>query len=332
MTEPTLTREELRLLAAAGGAAPSLHNSQPWRFQAGADRHSLLVHADPDRTVPVADPEGRALHLSVGAALFNLRTAARHLGRGAAVTLLPDPAEPRLLARLDLAEPGAPAGPDLYPAIGQRRSSRRPFSNRDLPEALVGELMAAAAEEGVTLAMLEEAETRRVLRLTAEAEQRIAEDLARQVETRGWLREEESVSDGIPVEALGSLDTDARVPMRGFTGHPPHPATSGERFEALPQIAVISTHRDRPEDWLMAGQALERVWLLATLRGVRGSVLHQAVEWPETRWQLRDPEQGPGFVQMVVRLGYGPAGTATPRRPVDEVLDLGDYPEESGGA
>ncbi|MFJ9775782.1 Acg family FMN-binding oxidoreductase [Kitasatospora sp. NPDC101157] len=322
MTVPSLTLAELRLLAVAGGAAPSLHNSQPWRFRPAPDHRSLMVFADRARAVPLADPDGRALHISVGAAVFNLRTAARHLGRAATVALCPEPTTPDLLAVLDLSEPSSADEPDLYPAIEHRHSSRRPFANRDVPEAVLGELIEAATAEGATLSVLEEAEVRRVLALTTEAEQRISADIARQAETRGWLRLEEPASDGIPAAALGPLDHDARVPVRSFTGHPPRPAAHTERFEALPQVAVISTHGDHPMDWLRAGQAMERVWLLATLYGVRASVLHQAVEWADTRWRLRDPAEGPGHVQMVMRLGYGAPGAPTPRRAVEDVLDL----------
>ncbi|MER5635550.1 nitroreductase family protein [Kitasatospora sp. NPDC002227] len=331
MTDRTLTEADLRLLAAAGGAAPSLHNSQPWRFRPATDRRGLLVYADESRAVPVADPDGRALHVSVGAALYNLRVAASHLGWSADVRLCPEPEEPELLAALDFTEAGPAESPELYGAIAQRHSSREPFANRDVPEAVLGVLIQAAAAENTQLAVLEEAEARRVMSLTAEAESRIAADVVRQAETRAWLRLEAPATDGIPAEALGPLDHDARVPMRSFSGRPPSPARPTQRFEALPQLALISTHGDRPVDWLRAGQALERVWLLATLHGVRASVLHQAVEWPETRWRLRDTAEGPGHVQMIVRLGYGPPGSPTPRRAVDEILDLSGTGSHAGG-
>ncbi|MER7706036.1 hypothetical protein ABTX81_24465 [Kitasatospora sp. NPDC097605] len=336
MTQAALTPADLRLLAAAGGAAPSLHNSQPWRFRPTPDGGGVEVLADPDRSVPLADANGAALHVAAGAALFNLRVASARLGREASVRLLPDPADPRLLAILDLAVPAAggalpadghgPFGRDLYPAIAERHSSRQPFTNRDVPETVAAELIAAAREEGVALAVLEEAGVRRVLEVTVEAEDRIAHDPDRQAETRSWLRSDAgTAADGLPYAVLGPQDHDARVPMREFAGRPPHhegPSQPSQRFEALPQLCTLATTGDGPADWLCTGQALERVWLLATVHGLRLTVWHQAVEWPDLRWRLRDPVEGPGHVQLVLRVGYGPPGAATPRRPLEDVLDL----------
>lgn len=95
-------------------------------------------------------------------------------------------------------------------------------------------------------------------------------------------------------------------------------------FEDRPQLSLLSTPGNGPGDWLRAGQAMERVLLLATLRGLSGTPATQALERPELRWLLRDPVSGSGHVQMVLRLGYGPRGPRTPRRPVRDVLTIGD--------
>lgn len=237
MTESALTPADLRLLAAAGGAAPSLHNSQPWRFRPTPDGRGVEVYADQGRAVPLADASGAALHIAVGAALFNLRVAGVRLGRAGTVGLLPDPADPQLLAVLELSGPAeatetggsGPFGRDLYPAITERRSSRRPFTDQDVPEAVAAELVAAAGEEGVALAVLGEAAVRRVLAVTTEAEDRIAHDPARQAETHSWLRPDVGADpsapaavDGLPYAVLGPQDHDARVPTREYAGRPPH--------------------------------------------------------------------------------------------------------------
>lgn len=120
MAEPALTLDQLKLLAAAAGAAPSVHNSQPWRLRPTPDARRILVFGDPRRAVAITDPLGRALHVSVGAAVFNLRVGAGRLGRAASVGLLPDPAEPHLLAEIGLDEPAArhPSGTTSTPRSG----------------------------------------------------------------------------------------------------------------------------------------------------------------------------------------------------------------------
>lgn len=110
--------------------------------------------------------------------------------------------------------------------------------------------------------------------------------------------------------------------MRDFAGTRPVTGRGATEFERSPQLALLSTVEDRPEDWLRAGQAMERVLLVATLEGLSSSFATQALEWTDLRWPMRDPVAGSGRVQMVLRLGYGPEGPRTPRRPVPDVLDI----------
>jgi hypothetical protein len=94
-------------------------------------------------------------------------------------------------------------------------------------------------------------------------------------------------------------------------------------FEYTPHLALLSTPGDGPAEWLGAGQALERVLLEATLVDLATSLTSHVLETPELRPLVRDPGSGTGQVQMVLRLGHGPRGPATPRRPVTDVLDIG---------
>ncbi len=65
----------LALVHAAGRAtlAPSIHNTQPWRFEVHDGR--LDVYADRSRGLPIIDPSGRQLAISCGAAIFAARLA-----------------------------------------------------------------------------------------------------------------------------------------------------------------------------------------------------------------------------------------------------------------
>ncbi|MFF7633155.1 Acg family FMN-binding oxidoreductase [Kitasatospora sp. NPDC008050] len=324
MITPALDAATLEKLISAAVAAPSIHNSQPWRFRLTPEAAAVEVRAARERALPAVDPEGRALYISVGAAVLNLRIAARALGWAPRVRLLPDPGEPDLLATVVLDQPAGatPAvSPELQDAIWRRHSLREPFTDQVVPNTVLAELAEAARGEQAWLDFPDSGERHRLLELTAEAERRSVTDPARRAESRSWIQGPGGGSYGIPPEALGPQDAAGRIPMRDYSGLRPAEHQAPATFEADPCLAVLSTLGDHPADWLRAGLALENVLLHATVHGVRATMLHQALEWSALRWEARDPERGPGVVQMLLRLGYGPEGARTPRLAVSEVLD-----------
>lgn len=99
-----------RRIVQAATHAPSVYNTQPWRFASFAE--GLDLYADETRRLQVLDPRGRQLHLSCGAALQHAQVAARGFGLTAQPHLLPDPDDTTHLARLHLASGSAPTGQD----------------------------------------------------------------------------------------------------------------------------------------------------------------------------------------------------------------------------
>ncbi|WP_327673360.1 Acg family FMN-binding oxidoreductase [Kitasatospora sp. NBC_00458] len=325
---PTLALDAAALekLVSAAVAAPSIHNSQPWHFRLDPETSILEVRAARERAVPAADPEGRAMHISVGAAVLNLRVAARHLGWAPEVRLLPDPADPDLFAavRLDETSPvRLPGTESLYDAVWRRHSIRTPFTDRPVPADVLDQLVAAAREEETILHLPGREETDRLLGLTAEAERRSTTDPGKRAESRDWIRSGDVPAYGIPARALGPQDREGHLPMRDFSSLRPAEHRPPATFEHEPRIAVLTTERDRPADWLRTGLALQHVLLAATVHEVRASLLHQAMEWPDLRWTVREPHLKPEHVQMLIRLGYGPEGSPTPRMAAADVLDPG---------
>ncbi|WP_155056073.1 Acg family FMN-binding oxidoreductase [Streptomyces blattellae] len=314
----------LETCVSAAVAAPSIFNSQPWRFRLEPETVTFHVRAAPGAGLRYTDPDGRALHLSAGASVFNLRVAMAHFGWEPVTRLLPSPADPDLLASVRPTElaAGRPRGTDaeLYSVIWRRHSSRFPFSGRPVPPYPRIELAAAAGAEGAWLGFPEADETVRLLALTAQAEQRNRLDADRVKESRRWVRGDpyEAADTGLPWAALGPQDARERLPMRDFTAQRRPQRLPARFFETAPAIALLTTEHDRRTDWLRAGQALERVLLLAAARGLRASLLHQAMEWPDL-CESAAPE--PAHAHMLIRLGYGPEGPATPRRPARTVID-----------
>ncbi|MFE2070035.1 Acg family FMN-binding oxidoreductase [Streptomyces sp. NPDC059467] len=328
MTAQHLDANTLSALVADATAAPSLHNAQPWRFRYLSAEDVLRLYADVSRALPRTDPDGRGLHVGCGAALLNLRVAAAAAGWTAVVRLLPDPADPTLLAEvaLDTAGPPDQALAGLYPAIPRRHSSRHPFSERPIPADLQDRMREAADAEGAQLVFPGAWHVQELLELVQDAEGREALDPALRAETAHWTGTgppgASPSSDGIPAEAFGPSRYGPATPVRDFAAGHAVPGRGSAVFEKHPHIALLGTGHDGPADWLRAGQALERVLLTATAGGLVASMVSQTLDWPELRWVTRDPSSGMAQVQMVIRLGYGPVGHPSPRRPVNEVLDV----------
>jgi hypothetical protein len=148
------TMADLRTVAAAAIHAPSLHNSQPWRFR--LHDGTVEVLSDPGRQLSVADRTGWAVRIACGAAVFNARVALAVNGTPAEVQVRLDLNDPMLIARL---APGPPrpatmAEQELFDAIPYRRSYREPFWPTPVPSEVRGRLVEAARAEGVWLELL----------------------------------------------------------------------------------------------------------------------------------------------------------------------------------
>ena len=89
-TAPILAAQASYLIEVAR-RAPSLHNTQPWRFTVSGD--AIELYPDARRQLHV-DPDGREMIISCGAALYGLRLAVRSLGYLPEVELLPGRAGP----------------------------------------------------------------------------------------------------------------------------------------------------------------------------------------------------------------------------------------------
>ncbi|MFI1280912.1 Acg family FMN-binding oxidoreductase [Streptomyces sp. NPDC020858] len=328
MSAPRLDAGTARSLIGDAVTAPSMHNAQPWLFVLRPDDRAIELHGDPERAMPSTDPDLRALHLGCAAALFNLRVAAAAAGWETAVVLLPERDTPWYLAEVVLHETAA-ADRDLaalHPALRRRHTSRFPFTDEDIAPAVQDGLRAAALLEGARLVLPDAWHTEAVLNLVHDAEHREAMDPAAREETARWTHTDTAADGprdaGIPSYAFGPRQSGSRAPVRDFGSWRPVPGRDSAVFEQHPRIALLGTPDDTPSDWLRAGQALQRVLLQATMDGLVASMTSQPLEWPELRWAVRDPVGAMGHVHMVLRLGYGPQGPATPRRAAADVLEV----------
>jgi hypothetical protein len=215
------------------------------------------------------------------------------------VQLLPDPNQPDLLAivRLQGTSPAGSVDRRLAEAIARRRTNTRPLAATTVPLSLLNRLRQAAKIEQAWMATLAPAQLPILRTLVGQAHDTQQHDPAFVAEWSYWTGRDPDSTDGVPA------------------------------FEPDPLIAVIGSFHDLPLAHLQAGQAMQRVLLVATTAGLSASSLSQVVAVPTTRKQLRELIGGGLWPQTVLRLGYRPP--LPPRRDMEDtevsIMSVGDH-------
>ncbi|MEU5992415.1 hypothetical protein ABZ806_25875 [Spirillospora sp. NPDC047418] len=308
--------------------APSVHNTQPWRFGLHGARISLS--ADIDRRLDVADPDGREMMISCGAALYNLKTSLRAFGYIPGVRLLPDPDRPHLLADIDL-EPGEPPDQQTlreHAQIRRRRTHRGGFRSDPVPAGVLAAMRHDAEREGARLVEAVDAHVKGALAALTEAAEHVQQRTpAHKAEIARWAPSPRtSRADGVQESAYPQRtpQTTPHFPARDFArGHGWGAQSTQDEEKALAGLTLLLVSGgDEPADWLRAGQALQRVLLRATERDLAAAFHTQALEVPELRAFIKTGFCGGAHPQMLLRLGVPAAEElGTVRRPVGEVIE-----------
>ncbi len=311
--------EQALSLITKAALAPSSHNTQPWIFRVAKSHIDLL--ADRTRALPVNDPEDRELAISCGCALMNLRVAAANQGFRVQVKFLPEDSEPDWLARATLSQESGALGAEeaLDAFIERRRTYRTRFAPRELDSATLDQLVKAASAEGAWLRPLLTKETKE------QAATLVAEGDATQWANPSWRRElaawmhPRRRGDGLTVPALAAPV--AQLVVRTFDMGGGVGAKDRELAEASPLLAVLGTDIEDPRAWVQAGQALQRVLLVACQHGLQASYLNQPIQVASLRPKVQNLVGG-GFPQILIRFGHPLEEVPNaPRRPVEDLIE-----------
>lgn len=323
LSEPTVA-QTVRRAAVRATLAPSVHNTQPWRFVLGAD--TLEIFADWNRRLHVLDPRGRQLLVSCGCAVFNARVASAAARCEVTVDRFPDPPRPDLVARLilnDREDYDVRLG-SLDSAIETRHTNRRRFSDEAVPDLVVSTLVAAAEQEGAQVVVIDRPEHRQaVALLTREADQVEKSDPAYRAELHAWTTDDWSRRDGVPMESVAraGAGTAADLPLRDFDAEGLGWLPSSADASADACLLLFGTAHDTPAAWVQAGEALERVLLEATQLGYVASPLTQLIEVAATNALLRQQLQLNMNPHVLLRIGQAATTPASRRRRLVDVLE-----------
>jgi len=311
----------IRTVLALASRAPSVHNTQPWRWLVGME--SLHLYSDADRQLPNTDPDGRELFLSCGAALHHCIVALAAVGWRAKVARLPNPYEPNHLAAIELSQSTVdPPDIALAAAIPRRRTDRRHYSSWPVPIGGIALMAARSARNGVSLRQVEDMD--KLKHIVAESVwSHMTHDYL--VELAEWSGRY-ATKAGVPARNAPKSDLTAPIPSRLFAGPSLAMPAGSSAAEDTAVVLALGTRADDRLAQLRAGEATSVVLLTATAMGLASCPVTEPLEVAETRETVRSEIFGDsGYPQMLLRVGWAPINAdalpATPRRELADFVE-----------
>jgi nitroreductase len=305
--------------------APSVYNSQPWRWMAQGGILDLFV--DPRRIAPRSDPSGREAIISCGCVLDHLHIAMAAAGWDAHVDRFPKPNNLDHLATIDFSPAGSitSAQCDRADAILQRATDRRPFAAPTHWDRFEPLLRATIDDSAAMLDVISDDDRPRLAEASQLSESLRRDDATFHAELRWWTSPS-ALSDGIPLSALVSEAEGQRVDVgRTFPIRHSHMRQAGIEQDHS-KILVLSTVEDTRTDALGCGEALSAVLLECTMAGMATCTLTHMTEVDASREIVRGLIEKGRMPQVLLRVGTPPESDsyppATPRRALADVLQF----------
>jgi hypothetical protein len=305
--------------------APSVHNSQPWRWV--SESAVLQLFVDRRQWVHIADRSGREAIISCGAVLDHLRVAMVAAGWQAHIERFPNPNNLDHLALIEFRplEFVTDAQRKRAEAILQRRSDRLPFGHPTFWPPFEPVLRSSIDNSVAMLDVLADEVRPQLAKASYLTKELRRYDASYHAELQWWTSPF-ALSGGIPPEALASTSEQWRVDVaRDF----PARSNADRRADVgvdWSKILVLSTAGDTRAEVLGCGEALSTVLLECTMAGMATCTLTHLIEVDESRDIVRRLIGGRGEPQVLVRVGIAPPmedlPAATPRRPLDDVLEI----------
>lgn len=315
--------DPLTRAAAAARLAPSVHNTQPWRWRISDG--ALELWADRSRQLRAIDPDGLMMLVSCGAALHHARVALGAQGYQAIVVRLPDGPDSDLLARITIGEHTTtdPAVMRLYQTTLVRQTDRRTVIDRPVDPAALLAVRRAAEAEDMDLQPLDPDQVIELAVAVSHAQESEAIDPAQREELARWVGGVRADHVGVPATVIPSDQPQTTVPEREFGQ--PGTLPPGEGHDTMAVYVVLHGAADGAEAWLHSGEVLNAIWLTAVEVGLSVLPFSAPVEVAGTRQVLRRMLADVGHPFMVVRLGTAddqlPGPPHTPRLTPEQIID-----------
>lgn len=309
-----------------GILAPSVHNTQPWKFE--IQNKQIFVIKESARVLTVGDPTGRETWISLGCCVQNIVFALQSFGIRPEVTI-----DDEAAGKIKIHWTNEPAklvckDKGILKSMLARQSYRFPFTNEAIEQRTLIDLEKSWKKAGTTIKTSEDP---KIIQATAGmSSQAISAamnrkdfsqetlDLLHGSGTRGFT--------GIPAKALGISTYSLQIQKLKNQINSVAKSEQSKEFKLLSNAAAVAyvfSKGDVPKYWLDAGRAYESLALRATSLGIAHSTHAAMVEGPEYHKEAAELFNTQGRLLAVVRLGKKPAEHSvahTPRLDLESVM------------
>ncbi len=276
-----ISRADIKKILDAGVQAPSGDNSQPWRFE--VSDNCISIYNLPGKDNPVLNYEQRGSYIAHGALVENIVIASMKFGYTATVRSFPDHRDRTLTARIVLSAKQAVPDP-LAAFILRRHTNRRPYEDAPLVSYERNALRASVnhfnASQNISFAFIADPQLKWSL---AAASSSIEEVILENRELHKlffsdivWTeKKERKIRSGLFVATMEFI-----LPQKiifWLASHWPIIKVLNvfglSRFIAREDTKLYATgagfgvlllKNSQAEDFLLAGRAMQRLWLTAT--------------------------------------------------------------------
>ncbi|HPT37165.1 MAG TPA: hypothetical protein PLZ44_02635 [Methanothrix sp.] len=329
------SEDRLAFLVNYAVLAPSICNSQPWKFNISEDgiqdgiEDRIYLYADESRWLSVADADKSEMYMSLGCALENMVIAAGHFGYNCTVSYFPG--EKDLVAAVSL-KPGLQSADSsrLFNAITSRDTCSLPYEQKAISGAdlqALNESPGSLSDGDVRILLTSDQDTKdRFRELVTRADAIQYSDASFKSELGHWI------SQGV----FGPTGLDAKIAQLSvifLDSGPAQAQKDSDLINSTSCIGFLITADNDSTSSIRAGRALERFWLTAASLGIGLQPMNQVIEVSETEAALKTDLSGlmpeststssndMWHVQQAFRLGYSDCQAPhSNRRPLAQVM------------
>jgi nitroreductase len=312
--------------ADVAGHAPSLENTQPWRWRVEGD--SMRLYAEPIRQLAASDPGGRLMVFSCGAALHHARIALAAQGWRINVDRLTEPDRPQLLARVRIVgrTEETQVARRLLRAVHMRQTHPRRVRPIAVERKDIDTIRSAVEAERTSLRILN-ADAVMELAAAVAAHPRLPSDPQGPPKITQWAATHRADWLGDPHRSV-ALEPPPTTAADGAAGYPDDPPMNADNDPGAVYAILFGTD-DTPAAWLRAGEAFSAAWLTANDLGVSVLPMSASVEADATQRILRRILAGTAEPFLVLRLGVvdpyhaeqAPHTIRLPSRQIMKIID-----------